>query len=76
MLMTSAMPPAFIRHADTARSRPEARRAAAPMPPLSGQKNRHLPKNERRPARTNGLYLKQLRCDSSLCRYEKTIRPA
>ena len=33
-------------------------------------------KTERRPARTNGLYLKQLRCDSSLCRYEKTIRPA
>ena len=32
-------------------------------------------KTERRPARTNGLYLKQLRCDSSLCRYEKTIRP-
>ena len=28
-------------------------------------------KTERRPARTNGLYLKQLRCDSSLCRYEK-----
>lgn len=32
-------------------------------------------KNERRPARKYGLYLKQLRCDSSLCRYEKTIRP-
>lgn len=32
MLMTSAMPPAFIRHADTARARPEARRSAAPMP--------------------------------------------
>lgn len=32
MLMTSAMPHAFIRHADTARARPEARRSAAPMP--------------------------------------------
>ena len=48
-LMTSAMPPAFIRHADTARARPEARRSAAPMPTTFHTKKQASPEKRKTP---------------------------
>ena len=75
LLMTSAMPPthaARLHPPEPARSPSFSRAHAYDFP---NKKTGISRKTERRPARTNGLYLKQLRCDSSLCRYEKTIRP-
>ena len=57
MLMTSAMPPAFIRHADTARARPEARRSAAPIPSTFHTKKQASPEKPKDapPANTGSI---------------------